>query len=251
MAPDTEFEIDAPEIESGQTLLVGLAGPGMTGLTAVNHVVTNLTSREIGNISPTELPAITPFEDGTPRHHTRLYDLVESDLVVLVGDLFVPPWAARPFVEALLAWCRSAEIAEIAFLHTVPYPHGPEDHQVFHVATDAFRDRRLSGQSTPMKGGVLDGVAAELASHSLAGEGPPVGVFITPAHPPGPDVDGALLFIDVIEDVYDVSIDRAELEEFSREIKEYYETLEERMATLNEANDSRDDREFYADRMYM
>lgn len=251
MAPTTEFDIDIPEIESGQTLLVGLASPGMAGLTAVNQVVKSVESREIGYISPTDLPGITPFEDGTPRHHTRLYDLVGTDVIVLVGELFVPAWAARSFGDSLLQWSREGEVSEIAFLHTVAYPHGPDDHQVFHVATDAYRDRRLTGQSTPMKGGVLDGVAGEVVNASLGAGDPPVGVFITPAHPPGPDVDGALLFLDAIEDIYDISVDRSELEELSREIKQYYETLDERLATINEADEGRDERDFYADRMYM
>lgn len=251
MAPTTEFDIDIPEIESGQTLLVGLASPGMAGLTAVNQVVKSVESREIGYISPTDLPGITPFEDGTPRHHTRLYDLVGTDVIVLVGELFVPAWAARSFADSLLQWSREGEVSEIAFLHTVAYPHGPDDHRVFHVATDAYRDRRLTGQSTPMKGGVLDGVAGEVVNASLGADGPPVGVFITPAHPPGPDVDGALLFLDAVENIYDISVDRTELEELSREIKQYYETLDERLATINEADEGRDERDFYADRMYM
>jgi len=251
MAPTTDFEIDAPEIESGQALLVGLASPGMAGLTTANQIVKSVESREIGSISPTELPGITPFEDGTPRHHTRLYDLVGTDVIVLVGELFVPAWAARSFADSLLAWSSEAGVSEIAVLHTIAYPHGPEDHRVFHVATDAYRDERLSGQSTPMKGGVLDGVAGEVVSACLGEGEPTVGVFITPAHPPGPDIDGALLFLDAIEDIYDFSVDRDELEELSREIKQYYETLDERLATLNEAEESRDERDFYADRMYM
>ena len=251
MAPTTDFEIDAPEIESGQTLLVGLASPGMAGLTTATQIVRSVESREIGSISPTELPAITPFEDGTPRHHTRLYDLVGTDLIVLVGELFVPAWAARSFADSLLAWSNEAGVSEIAVLHTIAYPHGPDDHQVFHVATDAYRDERLSGQSTPMKGGVLDGVAGEVVNACLGEGEPSAGVFITPAHPPGPDIDGALLFLDAIEDIYDFSVDRSELEELSREIKQYYETLDQRLATLNEAEESRDERDFYADRMYM
>lgn len=251
MTPQTEFEIHTPEVPSGQTLLIGLASPGMAGLTTANHLVTNLDSREIGTVSPTELPGITPFEDGKPRHHTRLYDLVETDLTVLVGELFVPPWAARSFVESLLEWCRDVEITETTLLHPVPYPHGPEDHRVFHVATEAYRENRLSEEIPPMTGGVLDGVAGELMTYSLHEDAPPAGVFITPAHAPGPDVDGALRFLDAVESIYDITVDRTELEDLSREIEQYYEALDERMATLNDASGSRDDRDFYADRMYM
>jgi hypothetical protein len=49
--------------------------------------------------------------------------------------------------------------------------------------------------------------------------------------------------------VYDFSVDQTSLENLSQEIKAHYETLGERMAELEAAEQSRDDREFYADRM--
>jgi predicted ATP-grasp superfamily ATP-dependent carboligase len=73
----------------------------------------------------------------------------------------------------------------------------------------------------------------------------------SPDHPLGPDPDGALLFLEVAEETYDISVDREELEALSREIERYYETLDERLATIDESEESREDREFYADRMYM
>jgi uncharacterized protein len=88
-------------------------------------------STEIGHISPAELPAVTPFEDGIPRHHTRLYGLDNTDIVVLLSELFVPPFAARPFVEQVTEWAADAEISEITMFHPVPYEHAPEDRQVF------------------------------------------------------------------------------------------------------------------------
>jgi uncharacterized protein len=250
--PQTEFTIDCPTLESGQTLLVGLASPGMASLTAVNQIVDEYDSTEIGHISPDELPAITPFEDGLPRHHTRLYNLEDTDIVVLLGELFVPPWAARPFVEEVLGWATRCRIEELAMLHPVPYEHAPEDHQTFYIATEEYKTERLEDEAvSAMKGGVLDGVPSEFLSHSLDGEGPPTGIYVTPAHPPGPDIDGTLLFLDALEAVYDLAIDRSELEDLSREIQTHYETLAERMASLEESEKARDERDFYADRMYM
>ncbi len=245
------FTVNCPDVDSGQTLLVGLAAPGMASLTAVSHIVDSVESTEIGHISPAELPAITPFEDGIPRHHTRLYDLDNTDIVVLLSELFVPPFAARPFVEQVTEWAADADISDITMFHPVPYEHAPEDHQVFFVATESYREQRLNGDLQPMNGGMLDGVPGEFLSNSLTETAPPTGVYVTPAHPPGPDVDAALLFLDALESVYDFSVDQTSLENLSQEIKTHYETLGERMAELEAAEQSRDDREFYADRMYM
>lgn len=54
------FRVNCPDIESGQTLFVGLAAPGMAGLAAVSDIVDTVESTEIGHISPAELPATRP-----------------------------------------------------------------------------------------------------------------------------------------------------------------------------------------------
>jgi uncharacterized protein len=251
--PQDTFEIAVPEdIDPGQTLLVGLSNPGMAGVTAADYLVRHLDSEKIGHITPEELPAITPFEDGKPRHHTRLYNLTEIDLTVLVGELFVPVWAARPFTDALIEWISTNRIEEVVLFHGVPFPHGPEEHAVFYVASNAYRERRLlETDLLPLRGGFLDGVAGELISKSIDGEIPPVGVYVTPTHPPGPDIDAAFRFFDAIEAVYGVEVDRTDLEQQSEELKEYYANLAERMAGLeDEAQQSRN-REYPEDRMYM
>jgi len=253
MSPETSFDIELDAgVDPGQTLLVGLAAPGMGALTAVDHLVRHQESEQIGHISPAELPTVTPFEDGVPRHHTRLYDLTDSEFIVLVSELFLPAWATRSFADHLTAWIEAVDIEEVAMFHSVPYPHGPEEHDVFYVATGTYRETRLQDTEIPtLRGGFLDGLPAELVSRGLDGDGTPTGVFVTPAHPPGPDVDGALLFLDSIEEAYGLSVDRQPLEELSENIKQHYETLAERMQTVTESEDARADREFYADRMYM
>lgn len=253
MTPEHAFTVDVPEeLPPGQTLLIGLPHVGMASLTTVDHVVRTLPSEMIGGIAPAELPAITPFEDGIPRNHTRLYDLIDSDLVVLVGELFVPTVAASAFADMLAEWMTSQGIDEVAFLHGVPYPHGPEEHAVFYVATESYRSRHLTdAEIKPMKGGYLDGVAGEVVTRSMSDTAPPAGVFLTPTHPPGPDVEAAIRFLDAIESVYDLVVDRHALEELSAEIEAHYANLAERMAALEEQHQASMSTDFRDDRMFM
>lgn len=253
MLPETIFDITLTSpVESGGTLLVGLPSPGLAGLTALNQLVSQPQADEIGYLSAEGLPAITPFEDGVPRHHTRLYNLQNADITILTGELFIPPWAASAFTTTLREWTTTAEIDEIAILHDIPYPHGPEDHATFYVATEAYQKRRLENvEIDAMGGGVLDGVPGELMRQSLTEAAPPVGVYTTPAHLPGPDIDGALRFLDTLEEVYELAVDRQELEDISATIKQHLETLADRMSAIEESEQSQAELDFYADRMYM
>lgn len=253
MATEPTFDVTVPaDRKPGETLVVGLSSVAMAGLTAADYLVRHLESELVGAVVPDGLPAIAPFEAGVPRHHTRIYDVPELPLAVLVGELFLPPWVAQPFAEAVLDWADRAGVEEVVVLHGVPFPHGEQEHAVFSVANDRYRERRLDGSDVPpLAGGVLDGTAGELVTRSLGDDGHAVGVFITPTHPPGPDVDAALLLIEALEATYGIDVDEAELRALSEELKRYYTELADRMETLGQADQPLASRDFPEDRMYM
>ncbi|ODR81458.1 hypothetical protein BG842_12225 [Haladaptatus sp. W1] len=241
--PRATFEISHHEEPSG-TLLAGFSEFGLAGLTAVNYLVEQLDLEEMGHITAEQLPAITPFENGRPRHHTRLFSRSDLDLTILVGELFVPVWAADPFATAILDWTAKHGVEEIAVLSGIPVPHGPDEHRVFSIATDDFHEKRLDGTDIPGMGrGFLDGVNATLIARGL--DTPlATGVFVTPVHAQTPDVEAALRLIDAVRDVYGLTIDTDPLEAFAEEVGEYYAELAQRV-------ESAGDRERPDDRMYM
>lgn len=252
MASEPTFEVTVPPTRRpGETLVLGLANPGMAGLTAADYLARHLESDPVGAVVPDGLPAVAPFEAGVPRHPTRLYDLPHTSLCVLVGELFVPPWVAQPFAGAVLDWARTAEIEELVVLHGVPFPHGEHEHAVFTVATESYRERRLTDtELSPLAGGVLDGAPGELVTRNLD-DGLPTGVLVTPTHPPGPDVDAALRLIGALEGCYDIDVDEAELEILSRQLERYHAELADRLEALGQADQPAGARSFPEDRMFM
>lgn len=251
MEPAFEVTGETPH-DTTSSLVIGLSQLGMAGITAVDYIVKQFPHEEIGHIIPDELPAITPFQDGSPRHHTRIYNLLDEDITVIIGELFIPMWASKAFATSLISWIQSTDIDEILVLHGIPYPHGPEDHQVFYVATDQFEELRLNNSPiSPLAGGFLDGTVGEIVTRSLDQDAPPTGVLITPTHPPGPDIDASLKFLDALKLVYDVVIDETELQQASEELKQYYQELDERLQSLSQSEQSLTSRDFHEDRMFM
>ena len=250
MATDTPgLTTDQPP---GSTLVVGHPHLGMAGVTAVDYLVRHLDADQIGHLAPAELPAITPFEDGVPRHHSRLYNLAAADLTILVGELFVPPTVAESYTSTLLTWADEYGVDDVVIVHGVPFPHGPEEHEVFYVATEEFRERRLAAADIqPLKGGFLDGVPGEILTRSLDAAAPDAGVFITPTHPPGPDIEATLRLLEAVEAVYGFDVDETELRELGAQLREYYEQLADRMATLAEGEEALGSHDYPEDRMYM
>jgi uncharacterized protein len=230
--------------EPSETLLAGFSAFGIAGLTAVDYIVDQLELEETGHVTAESLPSIIPFENGRPRHHSRLFSRSDLEMAVLVNELFLPVWAADSFADAVLSWTGGTNVNEIGVLSGVPVAHGPDDHRTFHVATDDYREHRLTDVDVPPMGnGFLDGVNASLMARGLDSD-LRVGVFVTPVHAQVPDAEAAMRLVDATERVYGLGLETATLEAFAAEVEQHYAELAERLeATEQEARPE--------ERMYM
>lgn len=243
----------ATDADPASTVVAGFAQFGLAGLTAVDYLVNHLSLEQTGYIRAAGLPTITPFENGTPRHPTRLFSRPDLDVTVLVGELFVPGALAEPFSRAILDWTEAAGVEEVAVLSGVPFAHDPTEHRAFYIASDDYRHRHNeelasdpSDQNAvlpPMGTGFLDGTNAALMTRAME-SALCVGIFVTPVHAQAPDVDAAVRLVDAVEHVYELGIDTGPLETFAAEVGAYYQSLAERL-------DEQAEEDHPTDRMYM
>ncbi|QKY19945.1 proteasome assembly chaperone family protein [Halolamina sp. CBA1230] len=239
--PASQFAVEGTE-DPKETLLCGFASYGLSGLTAVDFLIDQLELVETGHVAAEGMPSITPFENGQPTHHTRLFSRPDLELTLLKNELFVPPALSSPFGEEILSWTERHGVREIVVVDAVPMQHGPDDHRTYYVATDDYRERRLAETSIePMARGYLDGVTGALVEQGI--DSPlAVGVFRTPVHEQMPDVEAAIRLIETVNGVYDLDVDTEPLQEFADEIQRYYEELHERYEAAAERERAFDDR---------
>ena len=229
---------------SSERLIAGFSTFGLAGLTAVNFLTDQLDLEETGHITSDALPSIIPFEDGTPRHHTRMFSRPDAEYTVLVNELFVPLWATDSFAAAILEWAEANAVDEITIFSGVPIQHGPDDHRVFYVATEDYPKAPLeAAEIPPMGGGFLDGINAGLIERGME-SALRVGVLATPVHAQAPDIEAAIRLIEAIKGIYGIDIETTELEEFAAQIQQYYQDLEARLQAASQT-------ETPEDRMYM
>ncbi|MGB9953948.1 proteasome assembly chaperone family protein [Haloarcula marismortui] len=226
------------------TLVIGVSEYGLAGLTAVDYLADQDSMHKVGHLRTTEPPFITPFENGAPRHHTRLYADEAASFAVVVGERFVPPAQAGALAAAITTAGRKLDASNMTMLTGAPVAHGPEDHVPFYIATPAYRDSYLDDTDIrPMGNGFLDGLSAELVARGID-ESFPTGVFTTPTHPQAPDAAAAIRLLTALGAAHAIDIDTGPLEAFAANIEAHYQGLAERM----EAADSE---QFLDDRMYM
>ncbi len=229
--------------ELSETVIAGFSAFGLAGLTATNFLVEQLELEETGHVTATSLPAITPFEDGRPRHHSRFFSRDDLDVTVFVNELFIPGWAAESFVDAVLSWTETNDVEEVTALSGVPVAHGPDEHDVFYVATDDYRERRIADADIrPMGNGFVDGVNAGLLSRGMD-SALRTGVLTTPVHAQAPDVQAAIRLVEAAEELYDLSVDAEPLEAYAAEVESYYQGLQSRLDAVDERH-TPDDRMF-------
>jgi len=238
--PEFEFTHDA---QPSDALICGFSEFGLAGLTAADFLVDHLGLEQTGHVAVDGLPAITPFENGTPRHHTRFFSKPDVGVTVLVGELFVPVLVSGTFSAALGSWLDENDVEETAVLSGVPVAHGPDGHRTFYIATDDYQRARLEDADVPPMGnGFLDGVSAELLARGIDSDRRAC-VYTTPVHAQAPDVEAAIRLVDAVSDVYDLDVDTGPLEAFAAEVAQHYEALSERVERAEE--------ERAEDRMYM
>jgi uncharacterized protein len=238
--PEFDIKLDDPT----ETLIAGFAEYGLAGLSAADYLRKELDLEQTGHIAVDQLPAVTPFEDGTPRHHTRLFSKPGLDITIVVGELFVPAHAAEPFGNAILEYTESNAVEEVVVLSGVPTAHGPDDHRPFYVASEDYQQARLdSDDIAPMPGGFLDGLNGALMERAI--DDPlKACVFTTPVHQQVPDVDAALRLLEAVEAAYGLGVDTGPLEEFAAAVSEQYAELAARVEAQQEE-------QVPEDRMYM
>lgn len=232
------------DTDPSDVLVAGFSSFGLAGLTAVDYLVDRLDLEETGHITVDSLPSITPFENGQPRHHTRFFSRDDLGITVLTGELYVPQLAADALTTAITDWTVENDVREIAVPAGIPLAHGPDAHRTFYIATPDYREKRLADHDIPPMGsGFLDGVNAGLLEHAIDTD-LAAATYVTPVHAEVPDVDASLRLLDTLDAVYDLDLDTEPLEQFAKQVHDYY-------AELNARVEDVDDSQRPEDRMYM
>ncbi|GAB3025996.1 proteasome assembly chaperone family protein [Natronobiforma cellulositropha] len=223
MTDELTIEVDADEPPES-TLIVALPGPGMAGISATQYLIEQLALEETGHIQTSGLPAITPYTDGQPYHHTRLFSSPELECTFLTSELPVPLQLSEPFGRTLVEWIDERAIEEVTLLTSIPWLE-PVD-ELCYVASEDYLESRLADSSIgPLHGGFLTGSNASLLSRAMDTT-LRVGVIASAVDPRLPlDASAALRLAEGLDGLYGLDVDTTDLREFADRTHQHYEAL--------------------------
>ena len=223
MADELTLEVDADEPPES-TLIVTFPGPGMAGISATQYLIEQLGLEETGHIQTTGLPAITPYADGRPYHHTRLFSGPDLACTFLISELPIPVQLSEPFGRILLDWIDDRTVEEVALLTSIPWLEPVDD--LYYVASDDFRDHRLADADlSPLDGGFLTGTNASLIARAMDTT-LRVGVIATSVDPRVPlDANASVRLVEGLDRIYEFDVETDELRQFADRTHQHYEGL--------------------------
>lgn len=233
-----EFTLDFETEEPPEpTLVVAFPEPGLGGLSANQYLIEKLDLAETGHIQAEGLPAITPYADGRPYHHTRLFSRPGFEYTVLTCELPIPVQFSEPFGRIMVRWIEENPVEEVALLTTIPVL-GSDD--LFYVASEDYVERRLDNQFvTPLSGGFLSGVNASLIARAID-TSLRVGVLASSGNPHLPvDGEATLRLVEGLDLLYEFGVDTGELRQFAAESSQYYRELTAQIEAHQQAQNQR------------
>ena len=223
MVDELTLEVDADEPPES-TLVVTFPGPGMAGISATQYLIEQLGLEETGHIQATGLPAITPYADGRPYHHTRLFSGPDLACTFLISELPIPVQLSEPFGRILLDWIDDRAVEEVALLTSIPWLEPVDD--LYYVASDDYRDQRLTDVDlSPLDGGFLTGANASLIARAMDTT-LRVGVIATSVDPRVLlDANAAVRLVEGLDRIYEFDVETDELRQFADRTHQHYEGL--------------------------
>lgn len=227
MADDLNLEIEIanpPETN----LIMAFPGPGMGAISANQYLIEQLGLAESGHVRAEGLAAVTPFTDGRPYHHTRLFTSQDAECSLMTSELPVPVHLTEPFGRILLDWVDENGVDEVTILTTMPSLEEPD--ALYHVASDDYYEHRLVDMnSSPLAGGFFTGVNASLTSRAIDTD-LRAGVLATGVEQPHLlDGESALRLVEGLKTMYGFDVDTDELRQFAERTREHYRQLVEQM----------------------
>ena len=242
-----EISLDIEAAEPPETnLIIAFPGPGMGAISANQYLIEQLGLTESGSIRAEGIAAITPFADGRPYHHTRLFTSHDVGCSIVISELPIPIHLSEPFGRILVDWVEANGVDEVTILTTMSSLERTDE--LYYVASDDYYEYRLVDHSiSPLTGGFFTGVNASLTSRAIDTD-LRVGVLATGVERPQLlDGEAALRLVEGLEQIYGLGVDTDELRQFAERTRDYYRQLVEQV----EAQVQAQQRSPYEDRGFM
>ncbi|RLG21484.1 proteasome assembly chaperone family protein [Methanosarcinales archaeon] len=207
-------------------MIQGFPGVGLIGNIVVHHMIEELNMELVGTIHSNVFPPIAILFRGTVSLPVRIYESKEHSLVTIISDIPVFPDGVYPLASAIVEWCSNIgvrEVVSVAGVATVG-----EECKVYGAATDEETLKKISPYVETFEVGSIAGISGGIVLECYLKNIPAV-ALLGETRGMNPSPGSAANVVEVINKVYNLSIDTTRLHEQAEQIEMEMQRLAEQM----------------------
>ncbi|MFX1377725.1 MAG: proteasome assembly chaperone family protein [Promethearchaeota archaeon] len=209
------------EIKPGATFVLGFAGIGLIGPIVANTIIEQLPDiKEIGFVTSEYLPPISVFYEGVLKHPFRLLYSPKNNLIVGICEVpFQIPTAYNDLSKTICNWALSEDVKakEIIIFQGIPQRGIIDDYPVYYAAEEGMMAQLEKFGIKKVEKGIIVGPEATVLNEALTNRLNAFALFTPVLEIPTPE--GAASILEVLNKMYNLTIDTASLIEQGKEIK--------------------------------
>jgi uncharacterized protein len=209
------------EIKEEATLILGFAGIGLIGPIVANTLIEQIPDIiEIGFITSEYLPPISVFYQGVLKHPFRLYYTPKYNLIVGICEVpFQIPTAYNDLSKTICNWALSEDVRakEIVIFQGIPQRGIIDDYPVYYAAESHLVPILEKFGINKVEKGIIVGPESSILNEALTNRLNAFALFTPVLEIPTPE--GAASILEVLNKMYNLTIDTASLIEQGKEIK--------------------------------
>jgi uncharacterized protein len=194
-------------------VIMGFPGSGLVGSIALQYMVDQLQFEQIGTITSKFFPPLAMMNRGVINEPVRLYE--KGNLAAIVADIPIHPMICYEIANGLMDWLSAFRLREVVTIAGI-ITNEPEK-RVFGVATSTDALSRIQDLTLLLPIGSISGIASSILTECKVRGIPGYGLLGETVNQPDPRASAAA--IQILNKMYDLSLDVQPLLEQAEEIE--------------------------------
>jgi len=229
---DKSVKIVTKPIRSENPVLIeGFPGIGLVGNIASQQIIDELKMTYVGSIDSRHFPPIAVLYEGLINMPVRIYESEERNLVMVVSDIPINPVVSYDISRALLDWAKGINVKEIVSIAGIATMS--EERKVFGAATTPEMLERIKDKVEVFQMGTISGISGSIMAECLVREILAISL-LGATQSQNPDPRAAAVVIDVLNLLYDLSVNTESLIEQAEKIEIEMQRLAEDVKSIKQ-----------------
>ncbi|NPE29043.1 proteasome assembly chaperone family protein [Methanococcoides sp. SA1] len=224
--------ITRPVKSKDPILIEGFPGIGLVGNIASQQIIEELNMEYIGSIESRYFPPIAVLYEGLVNMPVRIYENVEHNTIMVVSDIPINPSVSYDVSKALVGWAKSIGVKEVISIAGIATMS--DEYKVFGAATTEEMLEKIKDQVEIFQMGTISGISGSVMAECFMQNVPAISL-LGATKTQNPDPRAAAVVVNVLNSMYNFSIDTDDLIEQAEKIEIEMQKLAEDVRSSEQA----------------